>query len=191
MTGLSNNVADIAEKQIEMLSLAVPKGMRVAILLNPTNLGTTLLRAAIERAASRIDRKIVPVEARSHEEIARALADAKRQRAEALIVQADGTFFQSRGEIAALALENTLPTLFTQPEHAAAGGLMTYGPNTGEHYHRAAYYVDRILKGTRPSELPIEQPTKFELVLNLKTAKALGLTFPRTLLVRADRVIDQ
>jgi putative ABC transport system substrate-binding protein len=190
LTGLSNNVADIAEKQLEMLALAVPHGKRVAVLLNPTNAGTALLRSAIEHSARRIDRQILPFEARSRDEIPRALVGAKRQHADALIVQADGAFFQSRTAIAELALENTLPTLFTQPEHAAAGGLLSYGPNVGEHYHRAAYYVDRILKGTRPSDLPIEQPTTFEMVLNLKTAKALRLTFPQSLLLRADRLIE-
>jgi putative ABC transport system substrate-binding protein len=163
LTGLSNNVADIGERQIELLALAVPHLMQVGVLVNPTNPASALLRGAVERAAQRIDRKLVPVEAQSVHEIPRALIHAKRQRTDALIVQADGLLFQSRAAIAELALQNALPTLFTQLEHAAAGGLMSYGPNVGEHYHRAAYYVDRILKGARPGELPVEQPTKFEL----------------------------
>jgi len=190
LTGLSNNAADIAEKQLELLTMAVPNVMRVAVLVNPTNAAGALLSGAVERAALRLDRKVISVEARSRDELALALSNARRQAAGALIVQADGLFFESRVLIAELAIENGLPALFTQPEHVTAGGLISYGPDIGEHYHRAAYYVDRILKGARPAELPIEQPTNYVMVLNLKTAKALGLMFPQLIRVRADRVIE-
>jgi ABC-type uncharacterized transport system substrate-binding protein len=130
------------------------------------------------------------LDAQNLEEIERALAEAKQARVDAAIFAVDGFFIQARSEIARLALRLKLPTMFTQREHVAAGGMISYGPSLSAQYQRAAYYVDRILKGAKVGELPVEQPTVYELVVNLRTARALGITITPAFRLRADDVIE-
>jgi putative ABC transport system substrate-binding protein len=134
--------------------------------------------------------KISAAQAGTASQIEAALVLMKRERAEALIVLPDAYFSSQRRRIAELAAKHRLPTMFSNREPVESGGLMSYGQNNAEHYYRAATYIDKILKGAKPGELPVEQPTKIELVINLKTAKAIGLTIPQDLLLRADQVIE-
>jgi len=134
--------------------------------------------------------KVSPVEASTESQIEAASVLMKQERAEALIVLPDGFFLAQARRIAELAAQQRLPTMFWTGGLVESGGLMSYGQNNAEHYYRAATYIDKILKGAKPGELPVEQPTKIELVINLKTAKAIGLTIPQELLLRADKVIE-
>jgi putative ABC transport system substrate-binding protein len=191
LTGLSTSAADIGPKQIEVLKSALPRCSRVAFLANPTNNASVVVRKAIATAAQEMKIQVLSLDAQNLEEIERALAEAKQSRVDAAVFAVDGFFIQVRSQIADFALRHKLPTMFTQREHVAAGGMMSYGPSLSAQYHRAAYYVDRILKGAKAAELPVEQPTVFELVVNLKTVKALGITIPPSLRVRVDQVIDE
>jgi putative tryptophan/tyrosine transport system substrate-binding protein len=191
LTGLSTSAADIGPKQIEVLKSALPRCSRVAFLANPTNNASVLVRKAIVTAAQEMKLQVLSLDAQNLPEIERALAEAKQSGADAAVFAVDGFFIQVRSQLAESALSHKLPTMFTQREHVAAGGLMSYGPSLSVQYHRAAYYVDRILKGAKAAELPVEQPTVFELVVNLKTAKRLGITIPPSLRVRVDQVIDE
>jgi len=190
VTGLSRVTLDLIGKNLELLTQAVPGVVRLAVLANPTHpLHGTLLKSATHAAES-LRLELKPVEAGAPKELDAVFAVIARARVNALLVLADGMFFDQRKRIADLALSNRLPSMFANSEHAEAGGLMSYAPSSVEPYRRAAYYVDRILKGAKPGDLPVEQPTKFELVINVKTAKALGLTIPPSLLLRADQVIE-
>jgi putative ABC transport system substrate-binding protein len=191
LTGLSTSAADIGPKQIEVLKSALPRCSRVAFLANPTNNASVLVRKAIATAAQEMKLQVLSLDEQNLPEIERALAEAKQSGADAAVFAVDGFFIQVRSQLAESALSHKLPTMFTQREHVAAGGLMSYGPSLSVQYHRAAYYVDRILKGAKAAELPVEQPTVFELVVNLKTAKRLGITIPPSLRVRVDQVIDE
>ena len=190
LTGLSSNAADVGPKQMEVLKSALPRCSRVAFLANPTNNASVIVRKAIATAAQDMRLQVLSLDPQNLQEIERALAEARQAGADAAVFAVDGFFIQVRAQIAEVALRHKLPTMFTQQEHVRAGGLMSYGPSLSVQYRRAAYYVDRILKGANPADLPVEQPTKFELVINLKTAKALGLTIPPSLLLRADQVIE-
>jgi putative ABC transport system substrate-binding protein len=130
------------------------------------------------------------VEARDPGDLDRAFSALAQERAEALLVAADSAFIIHRARLAELAAKNRVPAMYGIREHVEAGGLMSYGPSTVANYRRAAYFVDRILRGAQAADLPVEQPTKFELVINLKTAKTLGLTIPPSMLLRADQVIE-
>ena len=190
LTGLSTSAADIGSKQIEILKLALPKCSRVAFLANPTNNASVVVRKVIATTALEMKLQVISLDAQDLAEIERALAEARHVGADAAIFAVDGFFIQVRSQIAELASRHRLPTMFTQREHTVAGGMLSYGPSLSAQYHRAAYYVDRILKGSKASDLPVEQPSVFELVVNLKTAKGLGITIPRSLLLRADHVIE-
>jgi len=190
LTGLSTSAADIGSKQIEALKLALPKCSRVAFLANPTNSASVVVRKVIATAAQDLKLQVICLDAQNLPEIERALVEATQSRADAVIFAVDGFFIQVRSQIAELALRHRLPTMFTQQEHAAAGGMMSYGPSLPDQYRRVAYYVDRIFRGAKAAELPVEQPSVYELVVNLKTARALGITMPRSLLLRADHVIE-
>jgi len=191
ITGHSSMAADMSVKHIELLRSAIPKCSRVAVLLNPTNVkGAAVLRNAFEVAARKFGVSVAFVEARGDEEIEKAFIAAKKGRADAVVVAPDGFFFQARALIAGSAIHQRLPSLFMQRESVVAGGLLSYGPDGREQYRRTAYYVHRILNGARPGDLPIEQPTKFEMIVNLKTAKALGIKIPPAVLSRADEVIQ-
>ena len=190
ITGLSILTPDLTGKRLELLKALLPGLTRVAVLWNPGNpISEPELRKA-EAAAAPLGLQLQSLGLRDPREFASAFSSMKRERADALFLLSDAMFFGRRKEIADLAASNRLPLVAHLREFADAGGLMTYGPNVLELHRRAATYVDKILKGAKPGDLPVEQPTKFDLVINLKTAKALGLTVPPSLLQRADQVIE-
>ena len=191
ITGLTNSVGpEIAGKQLELLKEVVPKVSRMAVLWNPNTRGNALALRETEIAARALGLELQPLEARSLNDFDRAFAAMTAKRAGALLVLGDVMFSTHRNRLADLAAKNRLPAMSAARESVEAGWLMSYGPNTPELFRRAATYVDKILKGAKPGDLPIEQPTKFELVINPKTAKTLGLTIPPSLLQRADQVIE-
>src|SRR5215813_2626528 len=184
ITGVSILSTDLSGKLVEMLQSRAPTATRVAILLNPRNSSN----AAIAMQGARVTGQ--PVEAATAEGIEQAFARMQRQDASAVVIAADSFFVEQRERIAQLALKHRLPSIFSFREHVQAGGLISYGQHRADSYRRAATYVDRIFNGAKPSELPVELSTRLELIVNLKTAKALGLTVPDTVLARADEVIE-
>ncbi len=190
VTGVSYSVgADIFGKDLELLKEVVPKVRRVAVLSNPDGPSQPLIISNIKDAARSLGLQLQLVEARGPGDFDGAFAAMAKERAGALFVVTDPVFIPHRARLVGLTAKNRLPSIFTQRADVEAGGLISYGPNFADMYRRAATYVDKILKGAKPGDLPVEQPTKFELVINLKTAKALGLTIPRSLLLNADEVI--
>ena len=188
VTGVFLQQSELTAKRIELLRVMLPKLTRLAILWDPT--AVEQFKAA-ETASRALGLRVQSLELRNPlDEFRGAFATAAKSRADALFVLTTAVFFRERAQIAQLAVNNRLPAVFALREFADAGGLMSYGTNLPEMFRRAAIYVDRILKGAKPADLPIEQATKFELVINLKTAKALGLTIPQSLLLRADQVIE-
>ena len=187
ITGLSMLSRDMRVKQLQLLREILPNLTRVAFLRHPD---IPLDVRELEVAAQSMGLSTHVVQARTPNELADAFAAATRQRAGAVSVLAGSMFFTHRALIAELAVKSRLPTVYLLREHAAAGGLLTYGIDLVDNFRRAAGYVDKILRGARPGDLPIEQPTKLELVINLKTAKALGVTIPRAVLTRADQIIE-
>ncbi len=191
VTGLSYSVgADIFGKDLELLKEVVPRVRRVAVLSNPDSPAQPLTVRNVKDAARSLGLQLQLLEARGPEGFDGAFAAMAREHVGALLVVQDPAFIPHRARLVDLAAKNRLPSIFTQREDAEAGGLMSYGPSLSDLYRRAGTYVDKILKGANPGDLPVEQPTKFELVINLKTAKALGLTIPPSLLQRADQVIE-
>jgi len=190
VTGTTTLSADLSSKQLELLKEAVPRAMRIAVLWNPNNPWHPLAVKGAEAAARSLAVQLQIVEARSAEEFERAFEAMTRKRAGAVLVLADPLTAFHRTRLAELAIKRHLPGMFGTRAYAEAGGLMSYWAHQADLDRRVASYVDRILKGAKPADLPIEQPTKFELVINLKTAKALGLTNPPSLLGRADAVIQ-
>jgi len=180
---------EIYGKQLQLLRESIPHASRAAILWNPADAATPLQLREVEGAARSLGIRLQRAEARGPEEFDAAFTAMARERAEALIVANNATFLVHATRVAELALKGRLPTMFSYRENVEAGGLMAYAINMYDFIGRAAAYVDRILKGAKPAELPVEQPTKFELMINLKTAKALGLTIPQPVLARADAVI--
>jgi putative ABC transport system substrate-binding protein len=189
VTGLSNFAVDLAAKRLEILRDVFPSLSRLAILANAAYSGGMLEVSQIRAAARTLGIDIIPLEFRRAEDIARAF-DAIKGRAEVLYVVGDPLANTQRMRINTFALADRLPTMYVQREFVETGGLMSYGPNYPDLNCRAADYVDKILRGTKPADLPVEQPIKFDLVINLTTAKALGLTIPESLLARADEVIE-
>jgi len=189
VTGLSNQSADLAGKRIGLLREVVPGLRRVAILANVGSSIAVLEMADVKAVALSLGLEAVPVEIRRAEDIASAIEPLK-DRADALYVVTEPLVNTNRVQINKLALDARLPTLHGQAAYVEAGGLMSYGANIPDLFRRAGDYVDKILRGAKPAELPVEQPTKFDLFINLKTAKALGLDLPPTLLARADAVIE-
>ena len=191
VTGITMIAPDLVGKQLELLKEAVPKLSRVALLWNPDNPGSAPQLVQAEIAARALAVRLQALEARNPQEIDNAFAAMTRERAGALLLLADAILgLNQRDQIAALAAKARLPAIYGVTEYAQAGGLMVYGANLLDLERRAATYVDRILKGANPADLPVEQPTKFELTINLRTAKAIGLTIPPSLLQRADQIID-
>ncbi|MBI5627878.1 MAG: ABC transporter substrate-binding protein [Candidatus Rokubacteria bacterium] len=190
ITGLASIGGEVVGKQLELLKEVAPKVSRVAVLQNPSNPGHPHNLRRAEGAARALGLQLQVLEARTPAEIDAAFAAMRSQRAGGVLVLRDPLFHTQRTQIAALAAKSRLPAVYGIREQAEAGGLMAYGANVLLMYRRAATYVDRILKGAKPSDLPVEQPTKFELVVNLKTAKAAGLTIPQSILLRADEVIQ-
>jgi putative ABC transport system substrate-binding protein len=190
VTGQSMMSPDLVEKQLEILKEVLPKVSRVALLANPVNPGNALQARHAQKAALALGVRLQLLEASGPSEIDSAFAAMTNEQAGAFIVAVDAALLDHRIRIADLAALHRLPAVYGLREHAEAGGLMAYGPNRLAMFHHAATFVDKILKGAKPDDLPIEQPTKFELVINLKAAKALGLTIPQALLLRADEVIQ-
>ena len=190
VTGLSLMAPELVGKQLEIVKEVVPMVSRVALLGNPANAGNAPQVRYAQDAARTLEVRLQTVEARGPGDIERAFAAMTRERAGAVIVLVDAMLVDHRIRIADLAAKHRLPSVYGLRDHAEAGGLLVYGGRDRDRFRRAATYVDRILKGAKPGDLPIEQPAKFELVINLKTAKALGLTIPQALLQRADQVIE-
>jgi ABC-type uncharacterized transport system substrate-binding protein len=190
VTGLSDFNAGVVAKRLELLKELLPSVSRVGVLLNPANPSNPLQMTLTKAAASALGVTLLPLEARGPDDIDRAFTAMRKERTEALLVFGDPMLGSNNRRIVELAAKARLPATYSRREMADAGGLMSYGTNFADLSRRAATYVDKILKGAKPAELPVEQPTQFELVINLKTAKALGLTIPRPLLMRADQVIE-
>jgi len=192
VTGFSTFVpGGFSGKGAELLKEAVPRLSRLAVLTNPTNAMHRLaLSTELAPAVERLRIVLLPVEARTAPELDSAFESAVRSRADAIWVFGDSLILIQRARVAELAARYRLPALYINRENVEAGGLMAYGASVHDLARRAATYVDKILKGAKPADLPVEQPTKFELVINLKTAKALTLTIPQTLLLQADQIIE-
>ena len=190
ITGLASLAPEIGGKQLELLKEIVPRLSRVAVLGTSTQPGNAQSLREAEVAAGALAVKLQYLDVLSPKDIEPVFRTASNGRAEAVLVLRASVFFSHRKQIVDLAAKRQLPAMYYTTEYVEEGGLMTYGVSITDLFRRAATYVDKILKGARPAELPIEQPTKFELVINLKTAKALGLTIPPSLLARADQVIE-
>jgi putative ABC transport system substrate-binding protein len=190
ITGLANLVVDLAPKLLELLGSAIPRAKRIAVLWNPDTPSHTPALKAVQEAGRTLGAQLQTVSARTAAELEGAFKTMARARAQAVLVVGSPIFFTERQHVAKLAIAHRLPATADAREYAEAGVLMSYGANYEDLYRRGAIHVDKILKGAKPADLPVEQATKFELVINLKTAKALGLTIPPSLLQRADEVIQ-
>jgi len=190
ITGLSRQGPDLVGKQLQLLKEALPRTTHVGVLVSPTEPLRAVVARLTREAAASLGMQATILEPHAPDELAAAFATLRSERVHALIVGGSGGYYLSRGEIADLALRDRLPTMFQNRESAEAGGLMSYAASSVANYRRAAFFVEHILRGTKPADLPIEQPTRFELFVNLKTARALGLTIPRSVLLRADAVLQ-
>ena len=190
VTGLANLAEGLSAKWLELLTQTAPGITQVGVLMVPDTSAHVTYLKEIKSTAQRTGIAVRELEVRSHDEIERAFTGLAKARAQGLIVLPNPVTLTNQVQIVELAAKNRLPVMYPWPEFIESGGLMAYSSNRHETYRRAADFVDRILKGAKPAELPIEQPTKFELVVNLRTARALGLTIPAALLQRADRVIE-
>ena len=189
-TGLSSNNAEAIPKHVELLMTAVPRLSRIAVLRNPDNVGSFPQLKSIQAAAQKTGLQVLPVDARTPDGIERGFSTMAKERAEAVIIPGDTFFLQQVRQIAELALKHRLPSTYVTREYAEAGGFMSYGQNITENFGRAATYVDKILKGAKAGEMPVEHSTRYELVVNLKTAKELGLSVPPSLVKQAVQVIE-
>jgi ABC-type uncharacterized transport system substrate-binding protein len=189
-TGLTDLNVDLSPKQFELLKTIHPKLLRAALLVHPGNRAHSGVLKNVQAAAEGVGVQVAAVSASTPQEIERGFASIVQSGAEAVMIPADGFFIGQGKPIAELAVKHRLPSIFTDRGNVAAGGLMSYGQNLAQHYRRAATYVDRILKGAKPGDLPVEAPMTLHLAINLKTAKALGLEIPRELLLRADEVVE-
>jgi putative tryptophan/tyrosine transport system substrate-binding protein len=189
ITGLTNLTTDLSAKRLELLKEAFPGTSPVAVLSNPKDPISGPILQEVETAARALAVKLQLFEVRDPKEFGSALSGMTRARAGKLLVLTSQMFLRQRARIVDIAAKHRLPSMFWTAEFVTAGGLMSYGTNTPDLYRRAATYVDKILKGTKPADLPVEQPTKFEFIVNLKTAKQIGVTIPPNVLARADRVI--
>ena len=190
VTGLTNFADELASKQLDLMRELMPHLSRLAVLVDVANPLHVSQQRDTQIAAERLSIELVPFEAQNLTEVETAISDVVRQQLKALLVPPDYLFTTLRKRIAELLAEVKVPAIYGFREHVEVGGLMSYGINQPESFHRAATFVDKILKGTSPSDLPVEQPTKIELVINLRAAKGLGLELPATLLARADEVIE-
>ncbi len=190
LTGVANLSLELYPKRIEVLKEALPTLRRLAVLAGPMLRPNVMTKIVQDAAHVQRIEALTPIFIRRPEELDGAFAQAGRGRADAMLVTPNPFFNAQRDRLISLAARHRLPTLYEFRDFVEAGGLMCYGADNADVYHRVAKYVDRILKGAKPADLPVEQPTKFELIINLKTAKALGLTIPPSLLARADEVIE-
>ena len=189
ITGLTSISTDLIGKRLELLKEVVPKISRVAILRDSRNPDTAVTLKETEGAARLLKVQLISLEVRGLDELENVFRSIAKSRADAFVLGGSGLFNTHRTRIIELAVKHRLPAIYTEQEYVLAGGLMTYATSIPDLYRRAATYVDKILKGAKPSDLPVEQPKKFEFIINLKAAKQIGLTIPPNVLVRADRVI--
>jgi putative ABC transport system substrate-binding protein len=190
MTGMTTGNDQIAQKLLELLILVVPKLSRIAVVTNPANTGHTPRLMQVQAAAKQLGKQVFPISARTADEIERSFATMARKRIGAVIILADVLFSTQHAQIAAFALKHRLPSIYPRAEYAEAGGLMTYGTDLNDNYRRAGIFVDKILKGAKPGDIPFEQPTRYYLEINRKTANALGIKLNNEMLTRADKVIE-
>jgi len=190
ITGLSNIAVDLNAKLMELFVELVPGMKRVGVVRNPNNPGMTAMLRETEDAVHKLNIQVEVVDAQTSDEFERAFAQLRAKSVDGVVLLADPTVIEHSRRIAELAQSARLPTAFQRRENVDAGGLFSYGPDINNQFRQAAFYVDRILKGEKPAELPVQEPTKVELVINLKTAKALGLTVPRIMQMTADEVIE-
>lgn len=190
ITGLANLMTDLGPKELELLSAALPSAKRIAVLWNPGTPSHPPTLKAVEEAGRKLGVQLHPVSARAPGELESAFATMAREGVQAVLILGNPIIFAERQRLAELAIKHRLSTMSEMREVAEVGGLMSYGADFPDLYRRGAIYVDRILRGTRPADLPVEQATRFELVVNLKTAKVLGLTIPPSVLARADRIVE-
>jgi putative ABC transport system substrate-binding protein len=190
VTGLLSSLPGLPAKQLELVRDLLPGTTRIGLLVNPTNVSDLSQRQEMETAGAAMAVKLIPIEARRPEDLDPVFPALARERVDILIVLRDPLFFTQRRALAAAALASRLPTIYPFREPVDDGGLISYGINVSQNYRRSADYVVKILKGAKPGDLPVEFPTKLELVINLPTAKALGLTVPLPLIARADEVIE-
>jgi len=190
ITGMSNQLEDVLNNSIAILQEIAPSARRFAVLLNETSPSSAAYWAAAERACVALNLVPSKVVASTPSQLGAATAQIVRQQSQAVVVPADSLYLNNRAELQALMQTTRLPVAYGWREHVFDGGLLSYGPDIIASFRHVATFVDKILKGARPADLPVEQPTKFDLVVNLKTAKALGLTIPQSLLLRADLVIQ-
>jgi putative tryptophan/tyrosine transport system substrate-binding protein len=190
ITGPTTEVQDLSGKWLQLLKTTIPDAGRIAILLNPGNPTAPVILQGVQQAARSLHIELLSFEAHGPDEIDDAFAAITRQQAEGLIVVGDPLFLSEKSRIVDLATNHKLPAIYRWREFVQIGGLMSYGADLSDNFRRAATYVDKILKGAKPADLPVEQPTKFELIVNLKTAQTLGLTIPPAILAGADEVIE-
>jgi putative tryptophan/tyrosine transport system substrate-binding protein len=190
VTGIANLNAEMAPKRLQLLRQVLPNATRFGVLADPAFPGIQSLIAALQAAARTLGLQLVVVNARTDSDLKAAFASFSQQRVGAVLVGNSVLFSRRMEQLAALAAHHALPAIFQYHEFALAGGLMSYGSSLGYGYHQGGVYTGRILKGEKPVDLPVMQPTKFEMAINLKTAKTLGLTIPETLLATADQVIE-
>lgn len=189
-TGLTTISTELSSKRLQLLKEAFPRVAHIVLLFEPDNVGSVSQAKEIEEVASRLGVRITPIELRQPSDIERAFKRATAIGAQAYIVTTGGTIASQRQAIADRIIRLKTPAMFAHSQYAEAGGLMSYGPSFTDNFRRVAVYVDKILKGANPGEIPIEQPTKFELILNMKTAKAAGFTFPESFLTQVNGVIE-
>lgn len=190
MTGMSLGNEDTVQKLVELLMLAVPKLKRFTVLTNPANPGHPQLLLRVQDAARQAGKQVSPIGVRTLDEIERGFSTMMREHTDGVIVLADAFLFSHRAQIATLALKHRLPSIYPQPIYADVGGLMSYGADTNDNFRRAGIFVDKILKGAKPGDIPFEQPTRYYFVINRKTANTLGVKITGEMLARADRVIE-
>jgi putative ABC transport system substrate-binding protein len=190
VTGLTTLSTDLPSKQTELLKEVLPKLKRIAVLSNPANPLSAAMRRRLERTAKALGLQLIAVDARSPQDFTGAFAAMGKAHSGGLLVLPDPMFLSERTQIAQLAAKHMLPAIYGIPEHAEAGGFMAYAASRTESFRRAAIYIDKILRGAKAAELPVEQPTNFEFIINLKAAKTLGVKIPQSILLRADKVIE-
>jgi putative tryptophan/tyrosine transport system substrate-binding protein len=189
ITGVISLSPELSGKQLELLKETLPKLSRLAVMWNPDDSGGRVQWQELKAAAGILGVQLLSLEVKGSTELEKAIEGAERGRVDALVVPRGGLSYLLRKQIVALAEKHRLPGMYFASEFVEAGGLMSYSGNNDAQYRRAAYYVDKILKGIKPADIPVEAPTKFELVINLKAAKQIGFTIPPNVLVRADKVI--
>jgi putative ABC transport system substrate-binding protein len=190
ITGIAGNYVDVAAKRLQLLKEIAPSIVRVAVLLNPLSAGAVAIAGEIEKASHALAIEAVAIEFKRGEDLPEAIERATQLQAQAMIIAADVVSIINRKTIIDLSLKEKLPTMYNQPIEVIDGGLISYGPDAKVQWSRAAYYLDQILRGTKPADLPVEQATSLTLTINRKTAEALGLTIPLAIWARADEVIE-